>query len=228
MTGSARMLIVDDDAAVRDVLTEYFVGRGYVVTAAASGPKGLAAFAREQPDVVLLDIRMSGMGGLSVLQQMRKTNSDVAIIMVTANEDLTLARETLANGAFDYVAKPFDFEHLLRVVAAAVLYSGPGPVAEDPPTPPSDEVWSQLVADVFQAVRRMKPDGRASTGVRLEDAALAAAQHALAHQPAGAALRLDELRLLIASAGRLGDLSAAERSLIDGALMAAQAALPGG
>ena len=134
------MLIVDDEAAIRDVLTEYFVELGYLVTTAASGPEALAAFDRGRPDVVILDIRMPGMGGFHVLERMRETNPDVAIIMVTANEDLTLARQTLAIGAFDYVAKPFDYEHLHRIVEAAVLYSARAPMPDRPPPPKSDEI----------------------------------------------------------------------------------------
>jgi CheY-like chemotaxis protein len=226
MTGSARMLIVDDDVAVRDVLAEYFGERGYLITAAATGAEALTAFARERPDVVLLDIRMPGMGGFHVLERMRETSPDVAIIMVTANEDLALARQTLAIGAFDYVAKPFDYEYLHRLVEAAVLYSARSPVPDSHPPPKPDEIWSRLVVDVYRAVRRMRPDGRASTGVRLENVALEAAQQAMAGRPADAARHLAELRVLVAAASRLGDLSAAERSMIDSALMAAHAALP--
>ena len=140
MTGSPQMLIIDDEAAIREVLTEYFVEQGFLVTAAASGPEALTAFARARPDVVLLDIRMPGMGGFDVLERLRETNPDVAIVMVTANEDVTLARQTLAIGAFDYVAKPFDYEHLHRIVEAAVLYSARAPLPDSPPAPTPDEI----------------------------------------------------------------------------------------
>ncbi len=59
MTASGRLLLVDDEGSVLDLLAEYFVERGYAVTAVATGEKALAAFTRERPDIVLLDIRMT-------------------------------------------------------------------------------------------------------------------------------------------------------------------------
>jgi FixJ family two-component response regulator len=60
------------------------------------------------------------MSGVDVLRQIRALDRSIAVVMVTANTDVTLARETLQIGAFDYVAKPFDFGHLRRVVEAAM------------------------------------------------------------------------------------------------------------
>jgi CheY-like chemotaxis protein len=223
MAGSGRLLIVDDEAPVLDVLTEYFVERGYDVTAAASGPKALTAFDRERPDLVLLDIRMAGMDGLAVLKRLHEAEPNLPVIMVTANEDEALARDTLARGAFDYVAKPFDFEHLDRTVAAALLYTV-RPSVDDTASRP-DEPWSLLVTDVFRVVRRMAPEARASTGIRLEDAALVVAQHAIAGRLPDASQALSELTFLVGVASRLGDLPAAGRSVIDSALKTAQAGL---
>ena len=228
MTTPGRLLIVDDEAPVLEVLTEYFVERGYAVTAVGSGQKAVAAFTRERPDIVLLDIRMVGMDGLAVLKRLHEAEPNVPVIMVTANEDEALARDTLARGAFDYVAKPFDFEHLDRTVAAALLYSADTPV-RTPSPPGADERWSLLVSDVFRVVRRMAPEGRASTGVRLEDTALVAEiEHRLdtAGRAADAAQALADLKFLVGVASRLGDLSAAGRSVIDSALKTAQAGLP--
>jgi DNA-binding response OmpR family regulator len=132
MTGSGWILIVDDEPLILGMVTEYFVERGYIVIAAASGQDALAAFARERPDVILLDIVMPGMDGFQILKRLRETDRSVPIIMLTANEDVALARETLAIGAFDYVAKPFDFEHLEQTVTAAMLYA-----PREPARPPS-------------------------------------------------------------------------------------------
>jgi len=115
MTSLGRMLIVDDERSVRELLTGYFETRGYAVSTAADGHEAAAAFTRQRADVVLLDMRMPGMDGPQVLKRLREVDADVAVIMMTANEDLELARETLTVGAFDYVAKPFDFEHLAQV-----------------------------------------------------------------------------------------------------------------
>jgi len=212
------MLIVDDEAPVRDLLSDYFVGRRFTVSTAADGEEALAAFARERPDVVLLDLRMPGLDGLAVLKRLREADPDVAVIMVTANEDVAVARETLSVGAFDYVAKPFDFDHLDRTVVTAMVHSAKPFESGDP--------WNRLVSDVFRAVRSMETGPRASTGSRLEDAALAAARAALAGRPAQAVPHLAEIRLLLDVADNLGDLPAAARSTIEAALEAAAAALP--
>jgi two-component system response regulator (stage 0 sporulation protein F) len=226
MTESGRMLIVDDEAPVREVLRDYFIERGYAVFTAADGQEALAAFARERPDIVLLDVRMPGLDGLEVLKRLREVDPDVAVIMVTANEDLAVARETLSVGAFDYVAKPFDFQHLDRAVTTAIVHRGMAPLGDTSPPPAPDDPWSRLVTDVFRAVRGMDSQARASTGARLEDVALAAARPGIAGRAAEAALHLTELRLLVTVAGRLGDLSTAGRSVIETALKTVEAAQP--
>ncbi|HMH50100.1 MAG TPA: response regulator [Candidatus Acidoferrum sp.] len=224
MTEAGRMLIVDDEAPVRDVLCDYFVERQFTVATAANGQEALAVFARERPDVVLLDVRMPGLDGLAVLKRLREADPRVAVIMVTANEDLAVARETLAIGAFDYVSKPFDFDHLDRTVVTAMIHSAKPPIVGTRPAPGASDAWSRLVADVFRAVRGMDAGAHASTGSRLEDAALAAARRALAGSPAEAAPHLAEITLLADVAARLGDLSPASRSVIAAALKVADAA----
>jgi two-component system, response regulator, stage 0 sporulation protein F len=226
MTDSGRILIVDDEAAVREVLSDYFVERGYAVFTAADGGEGLAVFARERPDVVLLDVRMPGLDGLQVLKRLRAADPDVAVIMVTANEDVALAREMLSIGAFDYVSKPFDFEHLNRMVVTAFAHSGRAPLGAADFAPPLVDPWSRLVADVFRGVRGMDAGARASTGARLEGAALAAARDVMAGRFAEAVPHLIEIKLLVSVASRLGDLPASVRVVIDLALETAEAALP--
>jgi two-component system response regulator (stage 0 sporulation protein F) len=220
------MLIVDDEAPVREVLRDYFVEQGYTVVDAADGEAALAVFARERPDVVLLDVRMPGLDGLQVLKRLRESDPDVAVIMVTANDDAAVARETLSVGAFDYVAKPFDFEHLSHTVMTAVIHgTRTPPGGERGPSAPADP-WNRLVVDVFRAVRGMDAEARASTGRRLEDAALAAVRKVIAGRPAEALPSLIEIRLLAGVASRLGDLSAAGRAVIETALETVDGALP--
>jgi two-component system, response regulator, stage 0 sporulation protein F len=224
---TGRLLIVDDEESVREVLSDYFVDRGYAVITASDGPGALAAFARERPDIVLLDIRMPGLDGLNVLKRLREADPDVAVIMVTANEDVDLARQTLSVGAFDYVAKPFDFEHLDRaVVAAALRSSRTAGTPDGVPPHGSGDPWTRLAVDVFRAVRRMDPDARASTGTRLEDAALAAARQGWADTSPQTAGHLAEIMLLVTVASRLGDLSPASRFAIETAVKSARSALP--
>jgi two-component system KDP operon response regulator KdpE len=128
MTRPARILVVDDEPELRDVLQEYLAQRGHHVETAPNGEAALAAIARARPDLVLLDLHMPGMDGLEVLRRIRTL---ALVIMVTANTDVPAARETLKSGAFDYVTKPIDFDHLDQVIAAALAW---GARPRDDPT----------------------------------------------------------------------------------------------
>lgn len=219
-----RLLIVDDEGPVREVLSEYFLTQGYAVETAASGPEALELARRARPDLVLLDIRMPGMDGVEVLKRLRELDRDLAVIMVTANEDVALARETLKLGAVDYVSKPFDFQYLDRAVAAGLVQAATGGLPA-PTTPPGgDDPWRALVLAAFRAARAMAAPARASTGERLEAAALGAARAAATGRLDAAREALAELELLLGVAAELGDLEAG-RAPIDAALEAARRAL---
>ena len=222
MMALGRILVVDDEAPVRDVLTEYFGTEGYTVESAASGAEALSVIRGGQADLVLLDVRMPGLDGLQVLRKIREFTDDVPVIMVTANEDVALAREMLKLGAFDYVAKPFDFDYLDRAVAAALARVGERSGASHSP---EDDPWKRLARVVFRAVRDMASLARSSTGERLEAAALAAARDAAAGRYAAADEYLAELQLLLDIAAEFGDLPAADRALVESALEAARRSL---
>ena len=115
--GTRRILLVDDDANFRNVMMEYLEGfRGYDLRVAVNGEEGLAALADAVPDIVLLDLMMPGIGGMATLGQMKTEYPDLPVVMVTANEDLSLARKALSLGACDYVTKPFDLDYLDAVL----------------------------------------------------------------------------------------------------------------
>jgi DNA-binding response OmpR family regulator len=219
-----RLLIVDDEEPVREVLGEYFSGQGYQVETAGSGAEALERVQRRRPDLVLLDVRMPGLDGVEVLKRLREVDGRLPVVMITANEDEALARSMLSIGAFDYVAKPFDFGHLDRVVAAALVQTvtaADGGPAEDGP-----DAWRRLAVRVFRVVREMPAPGRASTGVRLEDAVLEAAREAGQGRPAAAVAGLDRIRLLLGIAAELGDVTAEARSALESAVEEARRALP--
>lgn len=213
--GLGRILVVDDEEPVRDVLCEYFESQGFGVEAAPDGEAALAALGRLRPDLVLLDVRMPGIDGVEVLRRIRRADPDVPVIMVTANEDVALAKEMLKLGAFDYVAKPFDFSYLDRGVSEA---------AETPE--PADGPWPALARAVFRAARGMAAVARGSTGSRLETAALAAARLAGSGQSKEAAQHLSELALLLGIAAELGDLTGPDLAAVESALSSARRALP--
>jgi two-component system, response regulator, stage 0 sporulation protein F len=221
-----RILVVDDEAPVREVLTEYFGTEGYEVESAATGLEALSAVRGGRVDLVLLDVRMPGLDGVQVLRTIRELADGLPVIMVTANEDVGLARETLRLGAFDYVAKPFDFDYLDRAVAAGLAARMTtkldGSTKGDGPMAANDEPWKRLIHAVFRVARAMGPTARTSTGERLEAAALAAARDGAAGRDADADEHLAEVARLLDLAAELGDLPAADRALVESAVEAAR------
>jgi CheY-like chemotaxis protein len=124
MSPARRILVVDDEEEIVQVLSEYFIQQGYAVETAANGTEALAALARQRADVVLLDIDMPELNGIQVLRRLRELDSAIPVIMVTANQDQALAEESLRLGALAYVEKPFDFVALGRSVASALARRG--------------------------------------------------------------------------------------------------------
>ena len=128
------VLIVEDDASIRILLEMVLRGAGYAhVRTAARGDEGLDAIRRHRPSLVLLDIMLPGMDGLTVCRQVRETTdlADVRIVMLTArtqNEDIVRGLEC---GADDYVTKPFDRRVLLARIQAVLRRGAPTPPEED-------------------------------------------------------------------------------------------------
>ena len=111
-----RLLFVDDEPLILEVLREHFKGE-YDVETALNGADALGAIIRTRPDVVMLDITMPRMNGIEVLRDIKQIDDSIAVIMVTANEQVSLAAEALKLGAFGYVPKPFDFRYLDHMLA---------------------------------------------------------------------------------------------------------------
>src|SRR6267142_1449153 len=114
------ILVIDDEQDVIDMVSIYFGGSGYEMIGALQAGDGLMLADIHRPNLVLLDITMPGIDGIEVLQQLRVRWPELPIIMLTAVADVEIAKGALQRGAFDYVAKPFEWEHLERVVAAAL------------------------------------------------------------------------------------------------------------
>lgn len=115
-----RLLVVDDEREITDLLEEHFQACGYDIDVAHDGGQALIMAAARRPDAVLLDITMPGLGGAEVLARLRAIDPTVSVVMLTGNDDEALARQLLRAGAFDYVPKPFQLDMLERVIAAAV------------------------------------------------------------------------------------------------------------
>jgi two-component system response regulator (stage 0 sporulation protein F) len=114
-----RILIVDDNAVVQDVLRQFFETR-YQIQLASNAPQALSLIVRQPPDLVLLDVKMPGLDGLSLLRSLRQTGQSVPIFVMTGYDSLQVAQDALNNGANAYLPKPFDLIHLDRLIADAI------------------------------------------------------------------------------------------------------------
>ena len=117
---TARILVIDDNRAVVDLLVARLAEEGHSVSSALTSDEGLKLVASLHPDLVLLDLALPDMSGLEVLKRIRVLDPSIRVIMVTANTDAQRAREALEIGAVAYVDKPFDAAYLKRVVAMAL------------------------------------------------------------------------------------------------------------
>src|ERR1700741_3433074 len=111
-----RILVIDDEAAIRDSLRMILEYEHYEFVGAASGPDGVAVVKRDPPDVVLLDIKMPGMNGLETLAEIRKADESLPVAMISGHGTITDAMQATRLGAFDFIEKPFTSERVLVTV----------------------------------------------------------------------------------------------------------------
>lgn len=122
---AAKILVVDDEPQIRRVLRSTLSAQGYVITDAKSGEEALEWVRKEQPDLILLDVNMPGMGGIEACREIRR-GSDAPIIMLTVRNAERDKVAALDAGADDYVVKPFGIEELLARIRAALRRYSPG------------------------------------------------------------------------------------------------------
>jgi len=118
--GPPRILIVDDEEAIRLALTRFLRSRGYEVTAVASAEDALAALGRDACALALCDVRMPGMSGMELLPAALARDPELAVLMLTAVNDAPTATEALAQGAADYLVKPVELTDLQAAVEKAL------------------------------------------------------------------------------------------------------------
>ncbi|HNV04269.1 MAG TPA: response regulator, partial [Vicinamibacterales bacterium] len=117
---SGRILVVDDERSMRELLQIVLRREGHQVRLAEDGPAAVAELGREPADVLISDIRMPGMSGVDVLREAKRLDPDIVGIMVTAYASTDSAVEALRLGAYDYLTKPFDVEELKAKVRNAL------------------------------------------------------------------------------------------------------------
>ena len=113
---SDSILVVDDEEVMRDVLHALLTEAGYKVTLAQDGSEGLTTARRQGFDAAIVDVMLPDMGGIDVLEELKKIDPELVVLMITAYASVETALSAMKKGAFDYVAKPFKHEELLHIL----------------------------------------------------------------------------------------------------------------
>jgi putative nucleotidyltransferase with HDIG domain len=116
----ARVLVVDDEAHVRTMMGSTLERNGYEVHLASSGREALEALAMNTFDLVLTDIVMQDLNGIALLEKVHAQQPNLPVVMVTAIHDISVAIDSMRRGAYDYLLKPFEREHLVNTVQRAL------------------------------------------------------------------------------------------------------------
>ena len=130
MSASPSILVVDDEAPIRKLVTSYLQAEGWDVATASDGIEAVEAVRERRPDLVVLDVSMPELDGIEALRQIR-TTSDVYVIMLTARAEETDKLIGLAVGADDYLTKPFSPRELVARIKAVLRRSRPAAAAEE-------------------------------------------------------------------------------------------------
>ena len=120
----ARLLIVDDEASIRDVLRQLFEYEGHEVAVAPDGMDALSMLDSAAPDVVFLDVKMPGLDGMEVLQRIRERRPDQIVVMISGHGTIDTAVEATRMGAYDFLEKPLDSDRLLLTLRNALAVHG--------------------------------------------------------------------------------------------------------
>lgn len=116
----SKILVIDDERAIRNTLKEVLEYEKYEVDLAEDGPTGLEMFAANSYDIVLCDIKMAKMDGIEVLVKIAETTSDIPVIMISGHGNIDTAVEAIKKGAYDFLEKPLDLNRLLITIRNAM------------------------------------------------------------------------------------------------------------
>jgi len=116
-----RILVVDDEQVVCNMLKKFLTQKGYEVTTVLSGEEAIKKVKEERPHIVLLDIKMPGMNGVETLKQIREIDKEVGIVMITAVKEDEIGRTCMQLGAYDYITKPLGLDYLETVLMVKLL-----------------------------------------------------------------------------------------------------------
>ncbi len=150
-----RVLVVDDDRAVRESLRRSLEFNGYTIDLAPSGQAALESVAAGRPDAMVLDLMMPGMDGLEVCRRLRGVGDDLPILVLTARDAVSDRVSGLDAGADDYLPKPFALEELLARLRALLRRATPEPGADEAPLRFADLELNPATREVVRGERRI-------------------------------------------------------------------------
>ncbi|HDZ8829638.1 nitrogen regulation protein NR(I) [Aeromonas dhakensis] len=176
---TAKVWIVDDDSSIRWVLERTLGSEGFECESFADGEALLSSLEMRSPDVILSDIRMPGIDGLSLLEQIHRRQADLPIIIMTAHSDLDSAVNAYQRGAFEYLPKPFDIDEAVTLVRRAENHLKEQRTKrkarqQDPASSPEIIGEAPAMQEVFRAIGRLSRssisvliNGQSGTGKEL-------------------------------------------------------------
>lgn len=114
------ILVVDDELLIRDLLYDFFLGQGWQVSIAEDGEKALEILRTKEIDLVLADIKMPQMDGLTLTSEVKESFPDIPVVLMTGYPSVESAVAALRNKAADYITKPFNINQLFKLVDAKI------------------------------------------------------------------------------------------------------------
>lgn len=160
----AKLVIIDDEAAILELMTKLCKAAGHQVFGCTTGIDGIAAIRTQQPDLVIVDLRIGDVNGLDLVSMCKDQFPNTAVIMVTGHGSVETAVEAMRLGAFDYLTKPFDLGDLIKTVNQALARNGtasPTPATSIPSAVLRSSSSSKLIGHsdalqrIFDIVRRV-------------------------------------------------------------------------
>ncbi|HUU45656.1 MAG TPA: response regulator [Acidobacteriota bacterium] len=118
--GTPRVLVIDDEQFVRELLQDFFEKMDFAVVTAADGDAGIAACRRERFDAALVDLKMPGKGGIEVLAVITEIDPTLPVIVMTGYPTIDSSIEAIRKGAYDYIIKPFKLQELKELIDRAI------------------------------------------------------------------------------------------------------------
>ncbi|MBI4834816.1 MAG: response regulator [Planctomycetes bacterium] len=115
------IMVVDDDAEVRSLLQKFLVKKDYEVASFQTAEQALEEIDKRKPHLVLLDINLPGMDGITALKKLKENHKDIGVIMISSNTELETAKQSVSMGAYDYIMKPFNMEYLELCVLTKIF-----------------------------------------------------------------------------------------------------------